>query len=162
MREASIFRRCVSLQATCVIPQVGAGAVGLAQRALDEATRYSMERKTMGQLICNHQAVSFMLADMAVGIETSRMAVHKAAWQTDNGMRNTYFASIAKCLAADVANKCATDAVQIFGGNGYNTEYPVEKLIRDAKIYQVRPGLKIICIIAQYLKQAFLNFYRNE
>ncbi len=79
-----------------------------------------------------------MLADMAVGIETARLAYQKAAWQVDNGHRNTYYASISKLLAADVANKCATDAVQIFGGNGFNTEYPVEKLMRDAKIYQVR------------------------
>merc|ERR1712215_203846 len=61
----------------------------------------------------------------------------KSAWQADNKIRNTYYASIAKCLAGDVANKAATDAVQIFGGNGFNTEYPVEKLMRDAKIYQI-------------------------
>ena len=80
-----------------------------------------------------------MLADMAIGIETARLAYQKAAWQIDRGTRNTYMASISKCLAGDVANKCATDAIQIFGGNGFNTEYPVEKLFRDAKIYQVRP-----------------------
>lgn len=140
-------------------PPVGAGAVGLAQRCLDEATRYAMERKTMGQPICNHQAVSFMLADMAIGIETARMAVHKAGWQTDNGMRNTYFASIAKAWAADVANKCATDAVQIFGGNGYNSEYPVEKLMRDAKIYQIYEGTAQIqrLIISRELLSAAKN-----
>ena len=74
---------------------------------------------------------------MAIGIETARLMTHRAAWETDQGKRNTYYASIAKALAADVANKCATDAVQVFGGNGFNTEYPVEKLMRDAKIYQV-------------------------
>jgi len=121
-------------------PPVAAGAIGLAQRALDEATKYSMERKTFGKLICEHQAVAFMLADMAIGIEVSRLAMMKSAWDADHGRRNTYFASIAKCLAGDVANKCATDAVQIFGGNGYNTEYPVEKLMRDAKIYQIYEG----------------------
>jgi len=121
-------------------PPVGAGGVGLARRAMDEATRYSMQRKTMGQLICKHQAVQFLLADMAIGIETSRMAVLKAAWQADQGIRNSYFASIAKCWAGDVANKCASDAVQIFGGNGFNCEYPVEKLMRDAKIYQIYEG----------------------
>ena len=62
----------------------------------------------------------------------------KSGWQADQGTRNTYLASIAKALAGDVANKCASDAVQIFGGNGFNTEYPVEKLMRDAKIYQVK------------------------
>jgi len=121
-------------------PPVAAGAVGLAQRALDEALKYSLERKTFGVPIAAHQAVSFMLADMAVGVETSRMAWWRSAWEVDQGRRNSYYASIAKCLAADVANKCATDAVQIFGGNGFNTEYPVEKLMRDAKIYQIYEG----------------------
>lgn len=121
-------------------PPVAAGAVGVAQRAFDEAKKYSLERKTMGQLIAQHQAVSFMLAEMAIGIESSRLAYQKSAWQIDHGMRNTYMASIAKAYASDVANKCATDAVQIFGGNGFNTEYPVEKLMRDAKIYQIYEG----------------------
>jgi len=121
-------------------PPVASGAVGIAQRALDEATKYAMERKTFGQPIINHQAVNFMLADMAIGIESSRLCYMKAAWQADNKIKNTYYASIAKCLAADVCNKAATDAVQIFGGNGFNTEYPVEKLMRDAKIYQIYEG----------------------
>jgi len=121
-------------------PPVAAGAVGIAQRALDEATKYATERKTFGTPIINHQAVNFMLADMAIGVESRRLCYMKAAWQADNGERNTYYASIAKCLAGDVANKAATDAVQIFGGNGFNTEYPVEKLMRDAKIYQIYEG----------------------
>ena len=86
-------------------PPVAAGAVGLAQRALDEATKYAMERKAFGTSIINHQAVNFMLADMAIGIEASRLAYIKSAWQADNKIRNTYMASIAKCLAGDVANK---------------------------------------------------------
>lgn len=85
----------------------------MAQRALDEATKYALERKTFGKPIAEHQAVAFMLADMAIGIETARLAWMKAAWATDNGQRNTLLASIAKCYAADVANKCATDAVQV-------------------------------------------------
>jgi len=121
-------------------PPVAAGAVGIAQRALDEATKYAMERKTFGQPIINHQAVNFMLADMAIGIESSRLCYMKSAWQADNKIRNTYMASIAKCLAGDVCNKAATDAVQIFGGNGFNCDYPVEKLMRDAKIYQIYEG----------------------
>lgn len=119
---------------------VAAGAVGLAQRCLDEATKYALERKAFGVPIAKHQAVAFLLADMAIGIETSRLATWKAAFEVDKGGRNSYYASIAKALAADVANKCATDAVQIFGGNGFNTEYPVEKLMRDAKIYQIYEG----------------------
>jgi len=121
-------------------PPVAAGAVGLAQRALDEATKYALERKAFGIPIAGHQAVAFMLADMAVGVESARLAWWKSAWEVDQGRRNTYYASIAKCLAADVANKCATDAVQVFGGNGFNSDYPVEKLMRDAKIYQIYEG----------------------
>ncbi|XP_071445946.1 medium-chain specific acyl-CoA dehydrogenase, mitochondrial isoform X2 [Hetaerina americana] len=121
-------------------PPVASGAVGLAQRAMDEATKYALERKTFGVPIANHQAVSFMLAEMAIGIEVSRLAWMKSAWEVDQGRRNTYYASIAKALAADVANKSAADAVQIFGGNGFNSDYPVEKLMRDAKIYQIYEG----------------------
>ena len=121
-------------------PPVAAGAVGIAQRALDEATKYATERKAFGVPILHHQAVSFMLADMAIGIESSRLCYMKAGWQADNKIKNTYLASIAKCLAGDVANKAATDAVQIFGGNGFNCDYPVEKLMRDAKIYQIYEG----------------------
>ncbi|XP_022917447.2 medium-chain specific acyl-CoA dehydrogenase, mitochondrial [Onthophagus taurus] len=121
-------------------PPVAAGAVGLARRCLDEATRYALERKTFGVPIAAHQAVSFLLADMAIGVDTARLSYQKAAWETDNGIKNTLQASIAKCYAADVANKCATDAVQVFGGNGFNSEYPVEKLMRDAKIYQIYEG----------------------
>lgn len=121
-------------------PPVASAATGLAQRCLDEASKYANERKTFGVPISHHQAVAFILADMGIGVELARLAWMKAAWEVDNGKRNTYSASIAKCFAADVANKNATDAVQIFGGNGFNTEYPVEKLMRDAKIYQIYEG----------------------
>jgi len=121
-------------------PPVAAGAVGLARRAMDEAIAYATERKTMGTPIANHQAVSFMIADMAIGIEASRCLVHKSAWEIDQGRKNTMYASMAKAFAGDHANKVAADAVQIFGGNGFNTEYPVEKLMRDAKIYQIYEG----------------------
>lgn len=99
-----------------------------------------MERKTFGVPIAHHQAVAFILADMAINVETARLAWMKSAWDVDHGKRNTYYASIAKCHAADIANKCATDAVQVFGGNGFNCDYPVEKLMRDAKIYQLYEG----------------------
>lgn len=122
-------------------PMVATGAVGLAQRAMDEALKYSMERKAFNKLISEYQAVAFMIADMSIGIETARLAWMKAAWAADNKLPNaTMYASIAKCYAADVANKCATDAVQVFGGAGFNSEYPVEKLMRDAKIYQIYEG----------------------
>ncbi|MED6240297.1 hypothetical protein ATANTOWER_018942 [Ataeniobius toweri] len=119
---------------------VAAGATGLAQRALDEATNYALERKTFGKVIAEHQAVSFLLAEMAMKVELARMAYQRSAWEVDQGRRNTYYASIAKAFAGDIANQVATDAVQIFGGNGFNSEYPVEKLMRDAKIYQIYEG----------------------
>uniref|UniRef100_A0A182FH31 Medium-chain specific acyl-CoA dehydrogenase, mitochondrial n=1 Tax=Anopheles albimanus TaxID=7167 RepID=A0A182FH31_ANOAL len=121
-------------------PPVAAGAVGLAQRCLDEALKYALERKTFGVPIAAHQAVSFMLADMAIGVETARLITMKSAYEVDQGRRNSYYASIAKCYASDIANKVASDAVQVFGGNGFNSEYPVEKLMRDAKIYQIYEG----------------------
>ncbi|XP_065682708.1 medium-chain specific acyl-CoA dehydrogenase, mitochondrial isoform X1 [Hydra vulgaris] len=121
-------------------PGVASAAVGLAQRALDEATKYSTERKTFGTQISNHQAIQFMLADMASGVELARLMVRRAAWELDQGRKNTYYASIAKSFASDVANKNASDCVQIFGGNGYNSEYPAEKLMRDAKIFQIYEG----------------------
>ena len=90
---------------------------------------------------------------MYLGIETSRLVTYRAAWEIDQGRKNTYFASIAKAIASDVANKSASDAVQIFGGNGYNSEYPVEKLMRDAKIYQIYEGTSQIqrLIISRFL-----------
>ena len=121
-------------------PLVAIGAVGLAQRAMEESLKYAMERKTFGTPIIENQGVSFMLAEMAIGIENARLMSWRGAWETDQGRRNTYYASIAKAYASDVANKAATDAVQIFGGNGYNSEYPVEKLMRDAKIFQIYEG----------------------
>jgi len=121
-------------------PPVASGAVGLARRAMDEAIVYATQRQTMGSPIAGHQAVSFMIAEMAMGVEASRLLTHKAAWEIDMGRKNTMFASMAKGFAADHCNKVCADAVQIFGGNGFNTEYPVEKLMRDAKIYQIYEG----------------------
>jgi acyl-CoA dehydrogenase len=140
-------------------PLVAAAAVGLAKRCLHEAAQYSMQRKTMGVPIMQHQAVSFMLADMAIGTEASRLLVWRSAHMRDQGERNTYFASAAKCMAADVANKCAADAVQIFGGNGFNTEYPVEKLMRDAKIFQIYEGTSQIqrVILSKFIADQFAS-----
>jgi acyl-CoA dehydrogenase len=121
-------------------PPVASGAVGLARRAMDEAIVYATQRQTMGSPIAGHQAVSFMIAEMAMGVEASRLLTHKAAWEIDMGRKNTMFASMAKGFAADHCNKVCADAVQVFGGNGFNTEYPVEKLMRDAKIYQIYEG----------------------
>lgn len=121
-------------------PAVAAGALGVAWRCFDEATKYALERKTFGVPIAEHQAVAFMLAEMAINVEMGRLITYKSAWEVEQGRRNSYWASIAKAHCADMANKSAADAVQIFGGNGYNSEYPVEKLMRDAKIFQIYEG----------------------
>ena len=136
-------------------PPVAIGAVGLARRAFDEARKYAMERQTMGAPIAQHQAIQFMLADMATGIEAGRQLTYKAAYEIDCGRKNTMYASMAKRFAGDHANKVAADAVQIFGGAGFNTEYPVEKLFRDAKIYQIYEGTSQIqrTIIAKSMRQ---------
>jgi len=134
-------------------PLVASGAVGLARAAYEHALSYAQERKTMGRPIAQHQAVSFMIADMAKDIEAARLLVWKSAWTIDQGVRNTKFASMAKCFAADTAHRVASDAVQVFGGNGFNTEYPVEKLLRDSKIFQIYEGTSQIqrLIIAREL-----------
>ena len=121
-------------------PPVAAGAVGLAQRAMDESVKYARERKTFGLPIAAYQAISFMIAEMAMSIEAGRHLVRLAAWAIDNGKRNTKYAAMAKAFCADMAMKVATDAVQVHGGYGYSHEYPVEKLMRDAKIYQIYEG----------------------
>ncbi len=121
-------------------PAVGAGAVGVAQRALDEAIKFAGERTSMGQPIWKHQAIGHMLADMAMQVEAARLLVWKAAWAEDSGARNTTAAAFAKAFAADMAMKVCVDAVQVFGGYGYMSEYPVEKLMRDVKIFQIYEG----------------------
>uniref|UniRef100_A0AC34FCD0 Uncharacterized protein n=1 Tax=Panagrolaimus sp. ES5 TaxID=591445 RepID=A0AC34FCD0_9BILA len=121
-------------------PGVAAGAVGLSWRALDEATKYSLERKTFGVPIAQHQGVSFILADMAINLELSRLITYRAAQDVDKGSRSSYMASIAKCFASDTAVQAASNCIQVFGGAGFNTEYPAEKLYRDAKIYQIYEG----------------------
>lgn len=121
-------------------PVVAAGAVGLARRAMDESIQYAKTRKTFGNPISSYQAVSFMIADMAKDIEAARLLVYQASWAIDQGQRNTKFAAFAKAFAADMVMRVTTDAVQVFGGYGYSEEYPVEKLMRDAKIYQIYEG----------------------
>ncbi len=121
-------------------PTVAASAVGLAQRALDECVKYAKERTTFGQPIWRHQGVGFMIADMAMNIEAARLLTWRAAWVVDQGHPNTKFAAYAKAFAADAAMKITTDAVQVFGGYGFMKEYPVEKLMRDCKVFQIYEG----------------------
>lgn len=121
-------------------PDIGAIAVGLMRRCLDESVAYAKERKTFGTAIANHQLVQAMLAEMAIRIHATRLLVHKAAWALDKGVRDPLTSSLAKAYGADSAMQTAIDAVQVFGGNGYVKEYPVEKLMRDAKILQIYEG----------------------
>lgn len=121
-------------------PPTSAGAVGVAQRALDESIRYAKERVVKGQPIWKHQVIGHMIADMAMEVEAARLLVWKSAWAVDEGVSNTLYSAFGKAYAADKAMKIATDAVQVFGGYGYMSEYPVEKLMRDAKIYQIYEG----------------------
>ncbi len=121
-------------------PLVSAAAVGLARSAMEHAVAYAKQRETFGQPIANNQAISFMLADMDKDIQAARLLVWLSCWLIDQGMPNTREASMAKAFAADTAVKVASDAVQIFGGYGYSREYPVEKLMRDSKIFQIYEG----------------------
>ena len=121
-------------------PGVATAAVGVARRALDEAVAYAGERTAFGQPISHFQGVGFILADMAIRVEAGRHLAYKAAWEVDQGLRNTMSAAMAKAYCAEAAMTNATDAVQVFGGNGYSREFPVEKLMRDAKIYQIYEG----------------------
>jgi acyl-CoA dehydrogenase len=134
-------------------PDIGAVATGLMRRCLEESVAYAKERKTFGQPIGSHQLVQWMLAEMAVRVEGTRLLTHKAAWNLDQGVRDPIVSSFAKAYGADSAMQTAVDAVQVFGGNGYVKEYPVEKLMRDAKVLQIYEGTSQIqrLVIAKQL-----------
>jgi acyl-CoA dehydrogenase len=121
-------------------PGTAAGAVGVARAAFEHSVEYARERVQFGQPIAMNQGVNFLVADMAAEIEAARLLTWQAAWLLDQGQRATLQSSYAKRFAADTAMKVTTDAVQIFGGYGYIKEYPVEKLMRDAKLFQIYEG----------------------
>lgn len=121
-------------------PDIGSLACGIMRRSLDESVAYAKERKAFGVPIGQHQAVQFMLADMAIAYEAGHLLTFKAASLLDSGADATVISSYAKAFSADNAMKVATDAVQVFGGVGYTKEYPVEKLMRDAKLLQIYEG----------------------
>ena len=123
-------------------PGTAVGAVGVAQAAFELAVEYTKERVQFGMPIAMNQGVSFLVADMATEIEAARLLTWQAAWMIDEGWgrKATKFSSFAKLFAADTAMKVTTDAVQVFGGYGYMKEYPVEKLMRDAKLFQIYEG----------------------
>ncbi|MGK5083365.1 acyl-CoA dehydrogenase family protein [Bdellovibrionota bacterium FG-1] len=135
---------------------IGAGAVGIAQGALDCAVTYSKQREQFGKPIAEFQGVSFMLADMATQIAAARLMVHRAAWLKDNGQPFSIEAAMAKLFATDMAMKVTTDAVQILGGAGYTQDFPVERYMREAKVMQIVEGTNQIqrVVIGRSLTQA--------
>lgn len=133
-------------------PWIAAGAAGVIRRSLEESRAYALERKTFGVPIAQHQAIQFMIAEMAIAYEATTLLCHKAAWLVDQGKLDVV-SSYAKAYGADKAMECATNAVQIFGGYGYTKEYPVEKLMRDAKLLQIYEGTSQIqrMVIAKHV-----------
>jgi acyl-CoA dehydrogenase len=115
-------------------------AIGIARAALEHSIDYAKSRTQFGKPIADYQAIQFMIADMGADIEAARLLTYKSAWLLDEGQRNTLVSSYAKRFAADMGMRAATDAVQVFGGYGYSKEYPVEKLMRDAKLIQIYEG----------------------
>lgn len=134
-------------------PGVGAAAVGIARAAMEAAIAYAKERVQFGKPIAAQPAIQFMLADMAIKVEAARLLCWKAAWLHDTGQRNSKESAISKCYAGDMAMEVTTDAVQVLGGYGYMKEYPVEKYMRDAKLYQIFEGTNQIqrLVIARQL-----------
>ncbi|RWR12477.1 acyl-CoA dehydrogenase [Siminovitchia fortis] len=123
---------------------IAAQAVGIAQGALDAAVEYAKERKQFGRPIVDNQAIAFKLADMATGIEASRLLTYQAAWLESEGLPYGKESAMSKLMAGDTAMKVTTEAVQIFGGYGYTKDYPVERYMRDAKITQIYEGTQEI------------------
>lgn len=121
-------------------PGGSATAVGVCQRAIDESIKYAKERVVFGKPIAKHQAIAFMIADMEIKTQAARQMVHYACRLIDNGIYDSVVGACAKTFVGDAVMQITTDAVQILGGYGYSKEYPVEKLMRDAKIYQIFEG----------------------
>lgn len=134
---------------------VAAGSVGIARRALDEATKYASERITFGKPINRFQAIQMKLADIKIGVETARLATYYAAYLVDNNLPHISAAAVAKTHASDIAMMAANEAIQIHGGFGYINEFPVEKLLRDAKLNQIYEGTNEIqrIVIARELNR---------
>ncbi|MBV8757777.1 MAG: acyl-CoA dehydrogenase [Deltaproteobacteria bacterium] len=132
---------------------IAAQALGIARAALEDALAYAQQRRTMGKPIVQHQAIAFKLADMATEVDAARLLTLRAAWLKDHKKPYGKEAAMAKLYASDVANRAAREAIQIFGGNGYVTEFPVERHFRDAKITEIYEGTSEIqrLVISGYL-----------
>ncbi len=138
-------------------PAIGAFAVGCARSAMEYSIDYVKKREVFGRPIEKYQAIQFKIAEMYKGIEAARLLTHKAAWEADQGMDNNLSSAIAKAFASDVAMKVTTEAIQIFGGYGYLRTYPVEKLFRDAKLYQIYEGTSEIqrIVISRFVMKQY-------
>jgi alkylation response protein AidB-like acyl-CoA dehydrogenase len=135
---------------------IGCQAVGLAQAAMEEAVRYAKQRSAFGGPIANLQAIQFMLADMSAGIEAARLRLRHAAWLKDQGRSIIREAAEAKLLASDLAVKVTSDALQIHGAYGYSTDFAIERMYREAKVYQIWEGtseIQRVVIARQLLKE---------
>ncbi|MFX1323450.1 MAG: acyl-CoA dehydrogenase family protein [Promethearchaeota archaeon] len=144
-------------------PPVAAFAVGCARSAMEYSIDYAQKRKTFGRPIANYQAIQFKLANMYKDIEAARLLTHKAAWQGDQGMDNNLASSMAKAFASDVAMQVTTEAIQIFGGYGYVRTFPVEKLFRDAKLFQIYEGTSEIqrIVISRFVLKQYEHAMPN-
>jgi butyryl-CoA dehydrogenase len=170
-KSSQIYLDDVRLPADAVLGEVGGGfrvamstldggrigiaaqAIGIGRAAFEDSLAYAQQRRTMGKPIAQHQAIAFKLADMATELDAARLLVHRAAWLKDRKQPYGKEAAMAKLYASDVANRAAREAIQIFGGNGYVTEFPVERHFRDAKITEIYEGTSEIqrLVIAGYL-----------
>jgi len=138
-------------------PAIGAFAVGCARSAMEYSIDYAQKRETFGRPIGNYQVIQEKIANMYKDIEAARLLTYKAAWEADQGMDNNLSSAIAKAFASDVAMNVTTEAVQIFGGYGYLRTYPVEKLFRDAKLYQIYEGTSEIqrIVISKFIMKRY-------
>jgi butyryl-CoA dehydrogenase len=170
-KSSQIFLDDARLPADAVLGEVGGGfkvamstldggrigiaaqAIGIARAALEDALGYAQQRRTFGKAIIQHQAIAFKIADMATEIDAARLLALRAAWLKDHKQPYGKEAAMAKLYASDVANRAAREAIQIFGGNGYVTEFPVERHFRDAKITEIYEGTSEIqrLVIAGHL-----------
>lgn len=144
-------------------PAIGAFATGLARSAMEYVIDYAKKRETFGRPIANYQAIQFKIAEMYKNIEASRLLTYKSAWETDQGLDNTLSAACAKAFASDVAMQVSTEAIQIMGGYGYMKTYPLEKLFRDAKLFQIYEGTSEIqrIIISRFVMKQYKHGMPN-
>ena len=144
-------------------PAVAAFAIGCARSAMEYSIDYALKRETFGRPIAKYQAIQFKIANMYKDIEAARLLTYKAAWEGDQGLDNNLTSSIAKAFASDAAMEITTEAIQLFGGYGYVRTYPVEKLFRDAKLYQIYEGTSEIqrIVISRFILRQYQHAMPN-